>query len=462
MSDLFPTLRNIPATTAYRTEPVLGGGAQIVDSRALLIGQRTPEPAPRAALLLGKVIELTPARSLHNWSVWLDATFPHVGLIAGKRGSGKSYDLGIIAEGLCCANGPVSFGVESFAMVMFDTQNQFWTLARERSAMSDDQQGALTAWGIGAVELAEPTIYRPRGTTKLADFEVEFGIRPSDLTTQEWTGLIGVDRFDAMGQCLRGARRAVESRTNFGIDDMTDWLDSDDCADRFQESTRNGVRWRLEAAADSGLFDPGAEDVAERLARSGQKSVIQLADLDDDVKSIVVAVILRRITRAASLAQRRRRLGRDAGATSGQTDVAPRIWTLIDEAHLVCPSERETSANPVIIDYVKRGRDAGLSLIVATQQPSALDSRITSQADLVIIHKLTVDSDIAAATARMPARPPQKTTRGGATSDLSSMSELARSFDAGEGLLADSESTRAFVMQSRPRISPHGGGEPEL
>ena len=58
-------------------------------------------------MLLGSVCELSTAKSRLNWGVWLDAEFPHVILIAGKRGSGKSYDLGIIAEGLCAAEGSV-------------------------------------------------------------------------------------------------------------------------------------------------------------------------------------------------------------------------------------------------------------------------------------------------------------------------------------------------------------------
>ena len=82
-----------------------------------------------------------------------------------------------------------------------------------------------------------------------------------------------------------------------------------------------------------------------------------------------------------------------------QDDVAPRIWVLIDEAHLVCPGGVVTAARPVIVDFVKRGRDAGLSLIMATQQPSALDTAAISQNDLVLIHKLTIDPDIARAPA---------------------------------------------------------------
>src|SRR5205823_6878766 len=88
-------------------------------------------------------------------------------------------------------------------------------------------------------------------------------------------------------------------------------------------------------------------------------------------------------------------------------------WVIIDEAHLVCPSDRDTSAKGALIEYVKRGRDAGLSLVLATQQPSAIDSRVLSQVDLLIAHRLVMEADISAALSRMPANLPSKIGIGG-------------------------------------------------
>src|SRR5262245_40207982 len=108
--------------TTYRAEPAVRSGAELPKKNILIIGQRDPDPEPKAAILLGKIAEQTPSKNMLNWGVWIDATFPHVALIAGKRGSGKSYDLGIIAEGLCAADSAIAFGTGAFAMVLFDTQ----------------------------------------------------------------------------------------------------------------------------------------------------------------------------------------------------------------------------------------------------------------------------------------------------------------------------------------------------
>jgi hypothetical protein len=264
-----------------------------------------------------------------------------------------------------------------------------------------------------------------------------------------------------MGNCLYKAREAMNGA--FGVEDMITWLRSEDAADEHGEQTRDAVRWRLDAQLATGLFDETADDICTRLGVVGAKSVIQLADLDEDVKSVVVAVIMRKLIHWAGPEQRRRRQANLRGEILelSESDVAPRIWTLIDEAHLICPSDTQTAARPVIVDYVKRGRDAGLSLVLATQRPSAIDTSAISQSDIVIVHKLTIDADINAATARMPARTPA-TVQLGRGPNLSNVLDLARVLGGGQSFFADTESDRAFLLQSRPRVTPHGGGEPDL
>jgi hypothetical protein len=459
-ADRFPAFGHIGVTASFRTEPALRSGAEFQQKSTLLVGQRVPDPDPRAAMFLGKVAEQTASRNLFNWAVWLDATFPHVMLIAGKRGSGKSYDLGILAEGLCAPDSQVAFGTTDFAMILFDTQNQFWTLTLPTAGLSAEERSLLAAWRIELVSLASVTIYRPQGTQSIGDFEHPFSIRPADLEPQDWTALLGVDRYSAIGQAVRAARSAMSG--SFDILDMVEWLRTEDAAQRFAGATLDAVAWRLDAFSGSGLFDAEAGDLVAQLATKASKAVIQLADLDDDTKAVVVAVILRQLIARAGPEQRRRKLASRIGGDLHETDVAPRIWVLIDEAHLVCPADRQTAARPVIVDYVKRGRDSGLSLVMATQQPSALDTAAISQSDIVAIHKLTIDLDIDAATARMPARPPASTTRLSRSADVSKMYDLARSLESGQSVFADAESNRAFILQSRPRLAPHGGGEPEL
>jgi DNA helicase HerA-like ATPase len=135
-----------------------------------------------------------------------------------------------------------------------------------------------------------------------------------------------------------------------------------------------------------------------------------------------------------------------------------RAWCIIDEAHVICPAGYESSATRSVIEYVKRGRDAGLSLVLATQQPSAIDTRVLSQVDLTLVHRLTFDGDISAALARIPASLPDTFMFGTSEKDPR---VLVRLLESGEAIIGDSQADRAFLGVVRPRVTAHGGAEPK-
>jgi hypothetical protein len=63
---------------------------------------------------------------------------------------------------------------------------------------------------------------------------------------------------------------------------------------------------------------------------------------------------------------------------TNQLTAVPPTWVCIDEAQNILPPERRTSATNVLVKYVREDRNCGLSFIVATQQPTAVDSRNSS------------------------------------------------------------------------------------
>lgn len=213
--------------------------------------------------------------------------------------------------------------------------------------------------------------------------------------------------------------------------------------------------------SNSSLFVSGGLNVRD-LLKPGQLSVILMRQLDNATKAIVVSVLAKQIFQLMGEYHTRQKVSRRqnvpmppecAGLPEG-------AWVIIDEAHLVCPSDRDTSAKAALVEYVKRGRDAGLSLVLATQQPSAIDSRVLSQVDLVVAHRLVMEGDIAAALARMPATLPSKITIAG--QEVTSPGALIRLLDTREAWIADAETSRAFLVAMRPRITAHGGDEPAV
>ena len=112
------------------------------------------------------------------------------------------------------------------------------------------------------------------------------------------------------------------------------------------------------------------------------------------MRQLVAAVVTRLISNRFGTHQQSLRLSRRYNSAPPSGDLPRRVWLIVDEAHVLVPSGAQTAATDPVIDYVKRGRDAGLSLLFATQQPSAVDSRLMSQVDLTLTHTLGFEVDI--------------------------------------------------------------------
>src|SRR5436189_5121991 len=77
-------------------------------------------------VLLGTLTESGPRRLLK-----LDTTAEQVVAILGKRGTGKSYSLGVLLEGLGCGPGQTAVGKAGShrAALLFDVLDIFWSSA---------------------------------------------------------------------------------------------------------------------------------------------------------------------------------------------------------------------------------------------------------------------------------------------------------------------------------------------
>ena len=115
----------------------------------------------------------------------------------------------------------------------------------------------------------------------------------------------------------------------------------------------------------------------------------------------------------------------------------------LDEAQNVLASERRTSAGEILTRYVREGRNYGLSFMVATQQPTALDNRILAQVDTLIAHKLTVQGDINYVRQNMKSNLPQEVIHAGRTLEFD---DLLRSLDVGQALVSNTEADRAVLL----------------
>ncbi len=410
--------------------------------------------------LLGAVTEESEdaLTSLTGMPVHLDLMSPHVLLVAGKRGSGKSYTLGIIAEELALAMERQEIEV---ATVMIDTVDVFRQMVDENL----DQTDLLKKWGLDP-KAFPAHVYIPRKTYAGLPDEVKkksrlrpLAISPRELSVSDWGyvlekgGQLSTAMENLIAEIIETIRKgySLESgdriplKRDFSIKDMVYCIENNPTIEElYQASTRTAMIQRLKRANRLGVFLPGGTS-AQDLAVGGQITIIDVAPLGSDAEA-VLAILTNMLCRQVLTY---RMAWTDEGSSAREE--LPPTWLIIDEAHTLVPRSGNTPAKDAVIGYAKLGRRFGCSLVLCTQQPSAVSDDAISQADLILSHSLSHDTDIRALQQRAPAVMPDQ------FKDKVFISSLPR----GVALIFDqtTENKRGFIMQVRPRLSQHGGSD---
>lgn len=427
----------------------------------LIVGRSSSNFTSHNLIFIGKVLESCPSSNMLAADVWLDVAFPHVVYISGTRGSGKSFDLGVLIEGVSrlSESSQIQQQVDPITTILLDTQSQFWTLKYEPNKEIPEhrtQLEALSDWKIAPNRIVDIELFSPKGTPKLIGDETEFSIRPRDVELAEWCALLGQELYSPQGHVLRAALRRLEGQ-NFSIADLIADINRDSNWPGVAEITRNAVSYKLDDYADSGLFDPNGLQVVD-LLKEGKCNVFMLRELSDGDKALVTAIVAKSLFRIMGEFHSRKKLAKFKGHALARPDLPGRVWLLIDEAHVVAGKNSSSPARDALVEFVKRGRDAGLSLILATQQPSAVDDRILSQVNFSLNHRLTFQSDVSSAVSRIPTKIISTMRMGGAT--ISDFGDMLRYLDSGECFLGDQGTSRCVLVKIRPRVTAHGGYSP--
>lgn len=446
--------KKVFSSSAFRTK---SQNAFSLDTRLrrILIGSRDIQRSRYS--FIGKFFEQGKTSNLLDFDVYCDISFPHVVGIFGSRGSGKSFDLGVFLEDIFLS-GDTNSAVRD-AGIVFDIQDQFWTLAYcPQDSISADrvQLDALRDWGLEPRAVEGLQVLVPNGSDTAVPGAITFSLSPEQLAFADWLAILELERFSAMGQALLTVLDDVGPRTPA---DLATQIDSSQALANFQQGTIDGLRWRLQSLSESRIV--ADEGVAiDTLLQPGRISVILMRNLSDAIRGLIVGVVARLTADRMGRIQQQRKVAMRTGASVVEREaLANRLWLILDEAHVLVPSDGLTAATQPLIDYVKRGRDAGLSLMFATQQPSAVNSKLMSQVDLTITHTLGFESDITAALARMPTR--TALDYEVENEKAGSLADVVRSLGPGEAIIADGSSTRAFIAKIRPRLTAHGGATPQ-
>jgi uncharacterized protein len=427
--------------------------------RNIIFGRSNEMDSSENLLYLGKVLETATGSNMLDADAWLDTSFPHVVYITGTRGSGKSVDLGILVEGLAKLNSPspVQRSVNPVATFLIDTQSQFWTLRyAPRATDGGAQEHQLARWRLKPGGLADAAIFVPPGSPKFLGDETEFRLRPRDVLHEEWCALLGQDVYSPQGHLLAEVIEKLGD-VDYSLDDMLKLLRDGRFSSSVADSSRSVLLYRLGDYSRTGLFHPQGIQI-DHLIVAGRCNIFMLRDLRDDDKALVTAILARQLFTVMGKYHQERKVSSFFERSKPPKHFPSRIWLLIDEAHVVCPNNGTSPARAALVEYVKRGRDAGLSLALATQQPSAVDDRVLSQVNISLSHRLTFQNDIVSAIARIPTKTLSSIRIGG--TKLSNFDDILRLLDAGQCFIGDHSTSRTVLLQMRPRITAHAGNSP--
>lgn len=408
----------------------------------------------KGLIFLGKgYVKMGNYTSLSN-KIWMDVARSHVILVAGKRGSGKSYTIAGIAEGLSSLPQEISKNVAS---IIFDTMGIFWTMKYKNE--KDFQ--LLKEWDLESKNLPVK-VFVPFGKSdeyrkKSIPFDSTFALGASELEAEDWITLFNLNLTSLTGTLIeRIITKLKEQNINFSISDIQNKIDSDEKASK---ETKEIVSALFSAANTWGIFSREKDGTKiSDLINPGTTTILDVSVYSSigafNIRALVISLVCRKLFQTRMDARKKEEIesiqhGQDYLTYKSERQ-EPLIWVFIDEIHEFLGKEEKTPATDALIQLLREGRQPGISLVMATQQPGKLHSDAITQADLVISHRVTAKPDIEALNEIMQSYLLENIKQ--------QMDNLPSA--KGSAILLDDNSERIYPIRVRPRATWHGGEAP--
>jgi len=408
----------------------------------------------KGLVFLGKsYVRMEQYTSLSN-PIYLDIARSHVILVSGKRGSGKSHTLGVIAEELALLPDEEKVNIAS---LIFDTMGIFWTMKYE----NDKDKELLAEWGLKPkkipVKIFIPYGYYEDYEKREIPVDEKFALNPSELNSEDWIITFGLKITDPISILIeRTIARLKEEKKDYYIKDIIKEINNSDS----NEEIKNAASALFEAALSWKVFanEEQKETSTSQLIKSGTTAVLDLSMYSStaafNIRALVISLICRKLFNERMLARKKEEVlaiqhGKDYLSYKQEREM-PLVWLFIDEIHEFLPNEEKTSATDSLIQILREGRQPGISLVMATQQPGALARDAITQADIIISHRVTALPDIKSLNEIMQSYLLESIKKY--MDDLPSFK--------GSAILLDDNSERIYPFRARPRYTWHGGEAP--
>src|SRR3989344_966670 len=367
----------------------------------------------------------------------------------------NSYTMGAIAEGLTELPEEIK---QNLSILLIDTMGIYWTMKYPNFQDAE----LLKNWNLESKGL-DVKIYTPSGfyykyKEEGIPTDFPFSIRPIDVAPEDWCTAFSLHPNSAEGVLITKTIQELNRKgKSYSIEELIEAVKEDQESDKVIKSV---VINQFEKAQGWEIFSEEGTPLKDLVA-GGQVTVLDVSTYATmasgwEIKALVTGLICRTLFNQRMLARKTEEFKTvDAAMHYFTKEVEekmqePLVWIALDEAHELLPREGKTAATDALITILREGRQPGISLILASQQPAKIHTDVMTQADVVIAHRLTARIDVEALGQLM-----QSYMRKGLDAELDMLPRVK-----GAAVIFDDANERLFPVQMRPRFTWHGGSSP--
>ena len=401
---------------------------------------------------INEIKEINNVSEVYDLSVSKNHSFIANGIIS--HNSGKSYSIGVIAEEI--SNLPPELS-RNIAPIIFDTMGIFWTMKFK----NEKEKSILDEWKLEP-KSSPIKVFAPIG--KLEEYKEKnipvdeaFALKASELEAEDWIITFNVSMTSQEGVLITNTiSKLKEEKDSFTIQDIIKQVEH---THNISQETKNIVNSLFQSAESWGIFSKSSEGIEiTDLINAGKTTIIDLSVYSSigtfNVRGLVIGLVSRKIFTQRMNARKQEEIqsiqhGIDY-MSYNPTRETPLVWLFIDESHEFLPKNGKTPATDALVQILREGRQPGISLVLATQQPGQIHNDVMTQSDIVISHRVTSKPDIEALNQIMQSYLLENIK--------TSMDKLPSS--KGSAIILDDNSERIYPMRMRPRLTWHGGESP--
>jgi hypothetical protein len=363
--------------------------------------------------------------------------------------------MGVMAEGFAELEEEVR---QNLSIILLDTMGIYWTMKYPNK----QDELMLKGWGLKPkpvdVTIFTPhkyyDIYKKQGIPT----DRPFSISPSLLTPDDWCLGFKQDKYSPNGILItRIIYDLLNQGGNFSIRDIIKKVQQDQHSEKV---TKDAVEAMFLAAENWGIFETEGTPISE-ITKGGQITVLDVSCYATmpggwDVKALAVGVVSQHIF-IDRMKNRKMEEFNEVQAKknyftteSVKKQDMPLVWLVIDEAHEFLPNKGKVASTDALVTIMREGRQPGVCLVMATQQPGKIHTDVMTQSDIVFSHRITAKVDTEALGLLA-----QSYMREGITRALNELPRVK-----GAAVLFDDSNERLFSMRVRPKFTWHGGSSP--